>query len=291
MATQAGIGVLVGLGIGSGITAFLMQRIIRRQDNALQQSLTRLNHLQEDHAQDLNAALAKAEGDYEQQLASTIERYQDAHEQQLTELEAEYEARIAALLGISGEESGAVDVTLEPVVGSPAADAAEKDEFATQLNIPQPGTDQPFAAAIPDPWIETGQSSDVPAAGPAAVAEPEPTPKPTATPPRRTANSRDTELATVSELGKVAAINRKEAVRAIPQLGRLIKDSDPDVRLAAVTALQDSGSIKSIPFLRQALRDSDSRIVAVASAALSRFKGAKKPAVKKAKTTKKKPRS
>ena len=74
MATQAGIGVLIGLGIGSGITAFLMKRIIRRQDNALQQSLNRLNRIQEDHSQDLTTALAKLETDYEQQLAATIER-------------------------------------------------------------------------------------------------------------------------------------------------------------------------------------------------------------------------
>ncbi|MEM9486926.1 MAG: hypothetical protein AAGA83_24910, partial [Cyanobacteria bacterium P01_F01_bin.116] len=90
MATQAGIGVLIGLGIGSGVTAFLMQRIIRRQDNALQQSITRLNRSQEDHTQELNAALEKMEADYEEQLALKIERYQDNYEEQLTELEAEY---------------------------------------------------------------------------------------------------------------------------------------------------------------------------------------------------------
>ncbi|MEO1181417.1 MAG: HEAT repeat domain-containing protein, partial [Cyanobacteria bacterium J06636_28] len=88
---------------------------------------------------------------------------------------------------------------------------------------------------------------------------------------------------TAAALGQAAAINRKDAVRAVPQLGKLIKDNDADVRLAAVTALQESGSIKAIPFLRQALRDTDNRIVAAASAALSRFKGSKKAAPKAAK--------
>ena len=87
MATQAGIGVLIGLGIGSGVTAFLMRRIIHRQDNALQQSITRIDRIQEEHAHELNAALEKMAVDYEQQLAAKIERYQDTHEVQLGELE------------------------------------------------------------------------------------------------------------------------------------------------------------------------------------------------------------
>ncbi|MEO1179490.1 MAG: hypothetical protein AAFX51_01290, partial [Cyanobacteria bacterium J06636_28] len=159
MATQAGIGVLIGLGIGSGVTAFLMKRIIRRQDNALQQSLNRLNRIQDDHAQDLNAALAKAEADYEQRLAAKIERYQDTHEEQLTELEAEYEARIAALLGISPLASDeelstetSVETPIEPASPSPDS-LAEASTAARDVTSP-PIDSSVFMPAIPDPWTE-----------------------------------------------------------------------------------------------------------------------------------------
>ena len=287
MATQAGIGVLVGLGIGSGVTAFFMQRIIRRQDNALQQSLNRLNRIQEDHAQDLNAALEKMAADYEQQLAAKIERYQDTHEEQLSELEAEYEARIAALTNLNLQENtDTIPIT-------------ESSEPSEPIEAPQSSPANTFTP-IPDPWTE----SDSPLAERSKPVPPEPaevTPSPTATPaheaatakpsvsapPKPVVNAALTQQAT--ELGKVAAINRKEAIRAVSQLGKLIKHNDADVRLAAITALQESGSIKAIPFLRQALRDPDNRIVAAASAALSRFKGAKKPK-QKAKNLKQKRR-
>ena len=273
MATQAGIGVLIGLGIGSGITALLMQRIIRRQDNALQQSLSRLNRVQEDHAQDLNAALAKMETDYEQQLAAKIERYQDTHEERLQELRAEYETRIAALsAGDRAAGPGAAD--------SPTA--AKSSVSATPS--PPSNTFTP----IPDPWAEPGSESAAPEAvpeAPPAPAAPEPVERP------RPKAADETELVqSAVALGKAAAVNRKDALRAIPQLGQLLKAQSADVRLAAVTALQESGSIKSIPFLRLALRDADGRVVAAASAALGRFKGAKKPASKTRKTKKKRRR-
>ncbi|EKU97361.1 hypothetical protein Lepto7375DRAFT_6543 [Leptolyngbya sp. PCC 7375] len=282
MATQAGIGVLIGLGIGSGVTAFLMQRIIRRQDNALQQSINRLNRIQEDHAQDLNAALEKMAADYEQQLAAKIERYQDTHEEQLTELDAEYEARIAALTSIGfQEETNAVPETM--------ADAVN-EVSAPPIEATQPIPEQTFTP-IPDPWAESNNP-------PGTISEPVAPPETVATTPVETTTARgqpnashDPQLTqTVAELGKTAALNRKEAIRAVPQLGKLTKDADADVRLAAITALQQSGSIKAIPFLRQALRDTDSRVVAAASAALNRFKGSKKPAPKAKKTNKTKRR-
>lgn len=296
MATQAGIGVLIGLGIGSGVTAFLMKRIIRRQDNALQQSLNRLNRIQDDHAQDLNAALAKAEADYEQQLAAKIERYQDTHEEQLTELEAEYEARIAALLGVNILASDDEPATGTPVETASPDSLAETAAVAGDVTSPSVNNaDNAFIPAIPDPWTEVSSSPVATAAAPENIPanEPEPEPEATLTPvaaPSPVKPDSSVERAqTAAALGQAAAINRKDAVRAVPQLGKLVKDDDADVRLAAVTALQESGSIKAIPFLRQALRDTDNRIVAAASAALSRFKGSKK-AAPKAKAAKKKRR-
>ena len=302
MATQAGIGVLIGLGIGSGVTAFLMQRIIRRQDNALQQSLNRLNRMQEDHAQDLNAALEKMAADHEQQLAAKIELYQDTHEEQLRELEAEYAARIAVLTSLDIQESNIQENNIQENTdaATPAIDSSEPI-----AEVPRSTLENPFIP-IPDPWIDSGNDPLVTSPEPEAKPEPalsqpqspsqstpvatRPTtanPTSVSVPPKPASNLKLTQKAT--ELGKAAAINRKDALHAIPQLGQLLKDSDADVRLAAVTALHESGSIKAIPFLRQALRDTDGRIVAAASAALSRFKGTKKTAPK-AKTHKKKRR-
>lgn len=301
MALSAGVGVLIGLGLGSGVTALLMQRIIRRQDNALQQSLNRLNHIQSDHAQALNAALAKVETDYEQQLAAKIERYQDTHQEHLSELQAEYEARIAVLTNVPLQEIDQ-DASLPLPTNNldPEADSAAgivtDTEAASATDIAAVSTtdtaDEPTAAnafmPIPDPWVDSSPSESIAAPPAAAPSAETTTPKPSA--PRRPATTPQPDPAQMAaELGKAAAINRKEAIRAVPQLGKLIKDNDADVRLAAVTALQDSGSIRAIPFLRQALRDSDNRVVAVASTALNRFKGARK-STPKAKIIKKKRR-
>ena len=297
MATQAGIGVLIGLGLGSGITAFLMQRIIRRQDNALQQSINRLNRIKADHAQDLNEALVKMAADYEQQLAAKIERYQDTHEEQLSELEAEYEARLAALLSIELQASPEAMAETEPLL-EPTKPAAP-DLTAPDLTTPEPAAKTPLSSPsdtvftpIPDPWKDTG-SPAAPAPASLEIAESATPPianVDTASPVRRDTTRQDNRAETVTNLGKAAAINRKTALRAVPQLGKLLKDEDATVRLAAVIALQESGSIKAIPFLRQALRDTDNRIVAAASTALSRFKGTKKSTPKSKKAIKKKHR-
>ena len=262
MATQAGIGVLIGVAIGVGITYFLMQRTIRRQNNAIQQALSRSNRLQDDHARELKATLAKMESDYEQQLAAKIERYQDTHEEQLTSLEAEYEARIAALTNVDLRE-----IPEDAVPAPPGLQPAAPPDL-------QPAA--PFSP-IPDPWVEaSGRRSPSPVTATMPPARPD-----TAQPDTARPDAAPTAQAqAAAELGKAAATNRKIAVRVVPQLGKLLKDSDADVRLAAVTGLQESGSIKAIPFLRQALRDPDSRIVAAASQALSRFKGTKKPTPK-----------
>ncbi len=277
MAISAGIGVLIGLGIGAGITAFFMQRIIRRQDNALQQSLNRLNRVQEDHAQELNAALAKMEADYEQKLAAKIERYQDTHQTQLTDLEAEYEARMAAL-GNFAPDSGD---------DAPAISESATTEAPPPANPPSPAA---RFKPIPDPWTDESIVQPVtPVAAEPAAAKAPANPEPASTSnsqPQSLSPSEDV-VSHVAQLGKAVAINRKEAIRAIPQLGKLTKDNNADVRLAAITALQESGSIKAIPFFRQALRDTDSRIVAAANAGLSRFKGAKKSPKKTKKSAKK----
>ncbi|MEM6252993.1 MAG: HEAT repeat domain-containing protein [Cyanobacteria bacterium P01_D01_bin.156] len=285
MAISAGIGVLIGMGIGAGITAFFMQRIIRRQDNALQQSLNRLNRVQEDHAQELSAALGKMEADYEQKLASKIERYQNTHQEQLADLEAEYEARIAALGNFAPDTEDNSDTPTPEDNRIPPADitpAEAPSPTASFSQIPDPWTDEAIAApAAVEPVIAENPTLHPPATASGAASSTSQKRPPSASSASAVMVSRATEL------GKAAAINPKEAIRTIPQLGKLLKNNDADVRLAAITALQESGSIKALPFFRQALRDTDSRVVAAANAGLSRFKGAKKAPKKVKKTSKK----
>ncbi|MEO0869832.1 MAG: HEAT repeat domain-containing protein, partial [Cyanobacteria bacterium J06642_11] len=192
--------------------------------------------------------------------------------------------------------------------GSPMATATEVDAATPAAD------DDSFTTPIPDPWTEaSGQVPEPDVAEPEGAAEPEApepeAPEPEATeiapePPRTAAPeaapqtvipqiitkpqpAADSPINQVTELGKAAAINQKQAIQAVPQLGKLTKDTNADVRLAAITALQAAGSIKAIPFFRQALRDTDNRVVAAATEGLNRFKGAKKTVKKVNKKTKK----
>ena len=95
--------------------------------------------------------------------------------------------------------------------------------------------------------------------------------------------------AAAQALGEAAATNRKAITPALPMLGKLSKDPDPAVRLAAVQALQRCASAKAVPLLKQSLRDPDGDVVAAASTALRRFKGMSRPKPQKAK--KKRPKN
>ena len=79
---------------------------------------------------------------------------------------------------------------------------------------------------------------------------------------------------TATALSKIAAANgsRSELQQAIPILGKLSRDLEPQVRLSAVEALGAIKSDKAIPFLQQALRDTDRNVAKLASAALSKFR-------------------
>ena len=77
-----------------------------------------------------------------------------------------------------------------------------------------------------------------------------------------------------SALGKIATVNsfRVELQPAIPILGKLSKDLEPQVRLSAVEALGAIKSDKVIPFLQSSLRDTDGAVVKSASLALEKFR-------------------
>lgn len=65
--------------------------------------------------------------------------------------------------------------------------------------------------------------------------------------------------------------------KALPILGRLSRDGDPMVRLAAVQALGRVKSARGLPWLRRALKDADPAVVEAANLAIARFRGRPRP--------------
>jgi hypothetical protein len=61
--------------------------------------------------------------------------------------------------------------------------------------------------------------------------------------------------------------------RWLPILGRLTRDADATVRLAAIQALEPVSPAKRLPWLRRALKDTDPTVVAAANALISTTKG------------------
>jgi len=61
--------------------------------------------------------------------------------------------------------------------------------------------------------------------------------------------------------------------RWLPVLGRLTRDADAAVRLAAIQALEPVSPAKRLPWLRRALKDTDPAVVAAANALISTTKG------------------
>ncbi|MGF1569032.1 MAG: hypothetical protein ACFCVD_13350 [Nodosilinea sp.] len=87
------VGVLTSLLVGVIIGFYLRQSRVNQLAEAVQQSQKRLEALEQEHDQRLQAATLKLQQDYENQLAEKIERYQDQYEGQVSQIEAEYQAR------------------------------------------------------------------------------------------------------------------------------------------------------------------------------------------------------
>ncbi|MEO1591052.1 MAG: HEAT repeat domain-containing protein [Cyanobacteria bacterium J06632_22] len=318
-----GLALLVGILIGAAVVYFLMQARLQERTSVSNNSQERAASLSATYERDLEQRLAdqrsQLEADYEQRITAKLEQYQGEHAQQMAELEGEYQARLAVLegsdvnTGRTSAEQG-TDTTTESAIAAsePPSTVAETDRpvrnaaaAAAVLGVAA------GAVVLPDPWEEQPVSPSQPATSqniatdtadisiaPPLVAESAPPPTQITTIetalPADTVTQLDNPLpeyrqAAAQSLGKAAATSRKETALALPMLGKLSKDPDPAVRLAAVQALQTSGTAKAVPLLKQSLRDPDSDVVAAASAALNRFKGLSRPKPKKAK--KKRPKN
>ncbi|MEL6246604.1 MAG: HEAT repeat domain-containing protein [Cyanobacteria bacterium J06627_15] len=321
-----GLALLVGVLIGAAVVYFLMQARLQERLAVSEESRDRTDRLESDLEQRLAEQLAELEAEYEQRITAKIEQYQDEHAQQLADLESEYEARLAVLGGGTVDEPG--DASGQPVadwagkgpsdpndappgdaVVRPTTDFAEDSVPAGVMSAPPPvgaaATAMGVAAGatiLPDPWDEL----------PAAPLEPTPPPElgisaVSSVPPVNEANAGPTltpsltdaaanlaaplpalRQAAAQALGTAVATNPRELTLALPMLGKLSKDPEVGVRLAAVQALQQIGSAKAVRLLKQSLRDPDSDVVAAASAALNRFKGHRR---KTTKAKKKRPKN
>ncbi len=333
-----GLALLVGILIGAAVVYFLMQARLQARAAVSQDSQDRADNLSETYTQDIEQRLAEQrsqiETEYEQRIATKIEAYQDEHSQQLADLEAEYEARLAALSGTDAAPSTAAST---PVVASEPAPPASS---ARPLDPPPVGAAATVlgvsagATVLPDPWDEAPvkpptitpppeitsdtepESTPVDTTtAPSAPPIPDPETRPSPASPSQDVSEPQTESpvrlgttltaaaaqleaplpefrrSAAQTLGDAAATSRKDVALALPMLGKLTKDPDPTVRVAAVEALRQCGSAKAIPLLKQSLRDPDGDVVAAASEALNRFKGTPKTKPQTQKTKKKRPKN
>lgn len=285
-----GLALLVGVLIGAAVVYFVMQARLQERVAVSQGSQNRADRLSEQHQQELNVRLAEQrsqlEADCEQRLTVKVEQYQNEHAQQLAALEAEYEARLNALrtpgtpsTSTRASTSASPAIATGTVLGATAGAAVLPDpwESSSAVSAPAPAAAPPQTDTVTESNIV--EKSDSP-----ELSDPAPMP------PLPSTAAKPVPVHTEAQaLGAAAAISPKETAQALPRLGKLSKDPDPTVRLAAVQALQQSGSAKAVPLLKQALRDPDGDVVAAASAALSRFKGMPRPKPQKAK--KKRPKN
>ena len=254
------LGIVIGL-IGGAIAVYLwQQKIVTKQAEAIQQMRRQLDQLEQDHEQRLRQATEQLRQDYDAQIA-------------------------------------ALSTPPDPVpVISPASASAVPAPEPTPETTPEPVTDQPSQMSR---QADGGAIAD-PAPRPSAPSQPEPTELAPTNPPQpetKLTSLKPKDEVSLSTLAQDSrhpdpALRRQVAValqsitrhgpapviqRSLPLLKQLSQDSDPTVRLEAITAVAEVKSPKALALLRRALRDSDSSVVALASAALTKFKGYQAP--------------
>lgn len=168
-----GLALIIGVLIGAAVLYFVMQAKAQKRERALQQTRARLAQVEQEQEQRLSDVAHQLEADYEQQLSTKIEQYQDEYEQHLEDLEAEYEARLAALgiFDASGEPSDTSEAStvnsegkddnLENVSPSPQEtdDQAKSSDVGLTATAAGIGVVATAAAIVPDPWEEQPEAA------------------------------------------------------------------------------------------------------------------------------------
>lgn len=275
------IGIVIGLIVGAGVVYWWSQQQldqqIRESENKQQQLQA---SLESDHEKRLQDTITSLRTDYdrasEQKIAAAkqeqetawqnrIESLETEYQQRQQAKEQEYEQRIAALQSQHQQALQQLQQSHEAQVQRIEQEyAAKLKTQATLITLPQKAVeikessdrDLSFADTV-ESWGNTGSIAYIPQLA-AHLQSP---------------SDRVREEVAIA-LGKIAKDRspRFEIIQIIEYLGRLCRDTNADVRKAAIASLGKIKAESVIPLLQQGLRDSNSDVVQAASDAIARYK-------------------
>ncbi|WP_204138174.1 HEAT repeat domain-containing protein [Halomicronema sp. CCY15110] len=204
-------------------------------------------------------------------------------QRQLDLSESEHERRLREATEQLRQDYAAPAVAPPPAVNRPPAQSAPlpAPKPTAPLATSPRQAETPVTATAPSPMPQAVmQSPAVPEDKESAASSPATTPDaPCITDPNALlAASYAPEAATRHQVAiAIAQILPQAGVQAqarwLPVLGRLTRDADATVRLAAIQALASVNPAKRLPWLRRALKDTDPAVVAAANALISPTKG------------------
>lgn len=264
------IGLIVGLGLGAAIAYFLTSKKVAAQSATVQ---------------DLQRQLALAESEHDRRLREATAQLRQDYAAQ---------AQTAAPKSAASASQPPAATTAHPPTGATTAanTAAPPPSMVPTEPLPKPDPQPPKPVVSSPPVTATS-----PAPTPQAIAQ---SPSVPDQPRRPTSKALETSVR-ISDPNAVLAASyspdaetRSEVARAIaqilptsgaqaqarwfPVLGRLARDADPTVRLAAIQALRQVKSAKRLPLLQRALKDTNPAVVAAANAIIDQTKGRTKSA-------------
>lgn len=263
------IGLVVGLGLGAAIAYFLTSKKVAAQSATVQ---------------DLQRQITLAESEHDRRLREATEQLRKDYAAQ---------AKATSTPNFASASQPPTATTAHSQTGAPAAanTAAPPPSVVPTESLPKPDPKPPEPVVSRPPVTAT-----TPAPTPQSIQSPSVPDQPR----RQTSKALETSVR-ISDPNAVLAASyspnaqtRSEVARAIaqilptsgasaqarwfPVLGRLARDAEPTVRLAAVQALRQVKSAKRLPLLQRALKDTNPAVVAAATAIIDQTKGRTKSA-------------
>ncbi|RZM79746.1 HEAT repeat domain-containing protein [Leptolyngbya iicbica] len=240
------IGLIIGVLAGGSIAYFLASKQASRQAAIVQ---------------DLQRQLDLSESEHERRLREATDQ-----------LRRDYAAPAPA---------PAVSPAPAPAAVSPPASVATPVEPPTASVATSPQrAETPVTATVPTPLPQPVMQSPTVPEGPASASS---SSAPTsdlrvADPNAVLAASYAPDAATRYQVATAIAeilpqAGMQSQARWLPVLGRLTRDTDATVRLAAIEALEPVSPAKRLPWLQRALKDTDPAVVAAANALINTTKG------------------
>ncbi|MGF1520301.1 MAG: hypothetical protein ACFCVB_21215 [Nodosilinea sp.] len=129
------VAVLIGLLLAVIVGYYLRQGQVNDLTEALRQSQTRQEDLEQEHERRLREATQQLQKDYEAQLAESIERHQAQLDEQLGQLEAEYQARQGLVGSAAVETDSSVDQRIRKQYETRLKEVAGKMQQAYEQHL------------------------------------------------------------------------------------------------------------------------------------------------------------